>query len=151
MNLINIIKEELQNLNKDLNKTSLKSILNSNEAYAILDNSNAGESTWCAGGCAILAFALNILYKYPIYVIYDYDNNQIDHYIVKTPNNTFIDCDGEQQNILQNFKRKEGIKNKNLKIIEYSHKLKNTDIPIDINASNKLAELIKNQTNSVQS
>jgi hypothetical protein len=139
------------NLIKDLNKISLKSILNSNEAYAILDNSNAGESTWCAGGCAILAFALNILYKYPVYVIYDYDNNQIDHFIVKTSNNTFIDCDGEESNKLEQYKKREGLENKNLKTIEYSHNLKNTDIPIDMNASNKLAELIKNLTNSVQS
>jgi hypothetical protein len=134
-----VIKEEIVNF-----KSSLKKILNSNEAYEVLDNSKAGESTWCAGGCAILAYALNTLYGFPVYVIYDYNNNQIDHFMVKGNNNTFIDCDGEQKNILHNFKRKENLSNKKMGILKYSENLKNNGIPIDMEASQKLVELIKN-------
>jgi hypothetical protein len=137
MEVLNIVREEIVDF-----KSAFKKILNSNEAYEILDNSNAGASTWCAGGCAILAYALNIAYGFPIYVIYDLDLNQIDHFVVKTPNNTYIDCDGEQIHIINNFKRKERITN-NLKLLKYSIELKNNGIPIDMEASKKLAELLK--------
>lgn len=134
-----IVREEI---NEMQNKDNLLDILNSNEAYEILDSSDANNSTWCAGGCAILAFALNILYKYPVYVVYDYENNQIDHFLVKTPNNTYIDCDGEESNKLEQYKKREGLESKNLKIIRYSNDLRNTAIPIDMEASQKLADLI---------
>jgi hypothetical protein len=136
-----IVREEI---NEMQNKNTLKKILNSNEAYEILDNSKAGESTWCAGGCAILAFALNIVYGYPIYVIYDYDWKQIDHFIVKTPNNTYIDCDGEQKDIVSNFRKKEHYERPDVKlgILPYTQNLKNNGVPIDMEASQKLADLI---------
>jgi hypothetical protein len=137
-----IVREEI---NEMQNKNNLHDILNSNEAYEILDSSSAGESTWCAGGCAILAYALNIVYGYPIYVIIKpEDENSIDHFVVKTPNNTYIDCDGEQKNILQNFKRKEHYMNPNIKLnlVPYTKDLYNRSIPIDMKASQKLADLI---------
>ena len=125
-------------------KFNIKSILNTDAAYQTLDSSSAGKSTWCAGGCAILAYALNILYQYPVYVIYDYDNNQIDHFIVKTPSNTFIDCEGEQQNILKNYRNREGLRDKSLKVLRYNENLTNNGIFIDMQASQKLAELVRN-------
>lgn len=137
-----MVYEEIENF---INETQgIKKILNSREAYLILDNSNAGESTWCAGGCAILAFALNMVYNYPIYIIYDYDKKQIDHFVVKTPRDTFIDCDGEQKNIVNNFRKKEHFMNPGVKLglLPYDDSM-NTSIPIDMDASQKLAELIK--------
>lgn len=145
-----------ESLLNESQKSGIRTILNSDAAYQILDNSNAGESTWCAGGCAILAYALKMVYGYPIYVIYDYNYNRTQHFIVQTPRGTYIDCDGEQNDILRNFIRKEyfeekfkGIKS-NLKILPYTEDLKNDSIPIDMNASRKLAELIKNSENANQ-
>ena len=145
-----------ESLLNESQKSGIRNILNSDAAYQILDNSSAGESTWCAGGCAILAYALKMVYGYPIYVIYDYNYNRTQHFIVQTPRGTYIDCDGEQNDILRNFIRKEyfeekfkGIKS-NLKILPYTEDLKNDSIPIDMNASRKLAELIKNSENANQ-
>jgi hypothetical protein len=124
----------------------LKKILASREAYEILDNSKAGECTWCAGGCAILAHALNMLYGYPVYVVYNLDLGQADHFLVTTPQGTFIDCDGEQTDLLRNFRRKEFFDRPGtrLKIMPYNDSLKNAGIPVDMEASRKLAMLIKN-------
>jgi hypothetical protein len=132
---------------ENFSRKSIRTILDSDAAYIILDNSKAGESTWCAGGCAILAYALNIAYDFPIYVIYDYDLKQTDHFGVKTINNTYIDCDGEQREWLRNFKRKEFYMypNKKLGILPYTQKLYNSNIPIDMKASKKLATLFKPQ------
>lgn len=141
----NLLKEELE---ATIKKSPLKRILNSNEAYRILDNSEAEGSTWCAGGCAILAFALNMVYDYPIFIIYDYDWDQIDHFVVKTPNNTYVDCDGEQIDIVKNFKRKEHFERPDVKLglLPYSKTLKNNGIVIDMEASKRLAELIKQKS-----
>ena len=150
-----ISAKEPSNLNES-QKSGIRNILNSDAAYQILDNSSAGESTWCAGGCAILAYALKMVYGYPIYVIYDYNYKRTQHFIVQTPRGTYIDCDGEQKDILRNFIRKEYFEEKfkgvkpNLKILPYTEDLKNDSIPIDMNASQKLAELIKNSENANQ-
>lgn len=129
----------------NFNKKSVRAILDTDAAYEILDSTEADGSTWCAGGCAILAYALNIAYGYPIYVIYDYDYKQIDHFGVRTPNGAYIDCDGLQHDWLKNFKRKELYQtpNKKIGILPYSKDLRMTDIVIDMEASKKLAELFK--------
>jgi hypothetical protein len=139
----NAEKTKPQGINES-QKFSIKNILNTDAAYQILDSSSAGECTWCAGGCAILAYALNLLYKYPVYVIYDYTHNQIEHFMVKTPSNTFIDCEGEQRNILRNYRNREGLRDNNFKVLQYNENLNNNGIPIDMQASQKLAELIRN-------
>jgi len=132
---------------ENFSRKSMRAILNTDTAYAILDSTEANGSTWCAGGCAILAYALNIAYDYPIYVIYNYTDNQIEHFGVKTPNNTFIDCDGEQREWIRNFQRKEFYTKptKILKIIQYFKDMKTPDIVIDMEASKKLAVLFKPQ------
>jgi len=53
----------------NFSKKSIRSVIDSDAAYEILDSVTDG--TWCAGGCAILAFALNIAYGFPVYVIYN--------------------------------------------------------------------------------
>jgi hypothetical protein len=134
-----------------ITKTALRRIIDSDEAYLILDGTEAHGSTWCAGGCGILAEALNILYGYPLYAVYDHDWKQIDHMVVQTPRGTFIDCDGEQKGILANFKRKEHYNRPNvrLSLVPYEGKAKmlKNDIVIDRKASERLAELIKNELN----
>ncbi len=130
---------------ENFSKKSIRTIIDSDEAYAILDSTEANGSTWCAGGCAILAFALNIAFGLPIYVIYNYTTDQIDHFGVKNQNNTYIDCDGEQREWLRNFRRKEYYMNENHKlgILPYSKDLKINDIVIDMEASKKLVNLFK--------
>jgi hypothetical protein len=131
----------------NFNKKSIRTIIDSDAAYEILDNSGADGGTWCSGGCAILAFALNLAYGFPVYVIFDYDYNQIDHFGVKTPNGAYIDCDGLQHDWLRNFKRKELYQtpNKKIGILPYTKDLRMTDIVIDMEASKKLAQLFKPQ------
>jgi len=98
---------------------------------------------WTQGGCAILAFALNKAYSYPIYVIYDKDLNQADHFVVKTPRNTFLDYRGESKDIINKFKEDEMLWKKDLSLIPYEPGMNISDIVIDDKASNQLAELIK--------
>jgi hypothetical protein len=147
MKLKQIINEEIENLVKS--KRAIRQIIDSETAYAILDSTTANGSTWCAGGCAILAHALNIAYGYPVFVIYNSTDGQVEHFGVKTPDNTFIDCDGEQRDWLRNFRRKDFYLHpeKKLVVLPYSKDLNITDIVIDMNASKQLAGLIKPDLN----
>ena len=99
---------------------------------------------WTQGGCAILAFALNKAYGYPVYVIYDKDLNQADHFVVKTPRNTFLDYRGESKDIVNKFKEDEMLWKKDLSLIPYEPGMNISDIVIDDKASQQLAELINN-------
>src|SRR3990172_3761107 len=126
------------------NKT-LKSILDSDEAYLILDSSKATGTMWTQGGCAILAFALSKVYGYPVYVIYDNGFNQADHFVVKTPRNTFVDYRGETKDIINKFKEDEMLWKKDFSLVPYKTGMNMSDIVIDEKASDKLAELIKNK------
>ncbi len=130
-------------MRKKIDKNYINNILTSEIAYDILDSSNANGGTWCAGGCAILAFALNITYGFPVYVIYNKTLNQIEHFGVKTPDNTYIDCNGEQREWIRNFKRREFYMHPEyeLIILPYDNNLNNKHIPIDMSASKKLVEL----------
>jgi len=129
------------------NKT-LKSILDSDDAYEILDHSKAAGTMWTQGGCAILAFALNKAYGYPVYVIYDKDLDQADHFVVKTPRGTFLDYRGESKDIVNKFKEDEMLWKKDLSLIPYEPGMNISDIVIDDKASQKLAELIKSNNTS---
>ena len=138
----NIEKKEEQTLYEGKENNLLKNILDSDAAYEILDSTQAAGSTWMQGGCAILAFALNKAYVYPVYAIYDNDLKQIDHFVVKTPNNEFLDYTGEHKNIIDAFKEDEGLWGKDLSLVPYSNKLKNNGIVIDNKASLLLAKLM---------
>ena len=142
-----IISEELEKLLE--NKRAIRQIINTDAAYEILGNACADCSTWCEGGCAILAYALNIAYGYPVFVIYNSTDKQVEHFGVKTPNNTYIDCDGEQRDWLRNFRRKDFYMHpeKKLQILPYTNDLNISDIVIDMNASKQLAGLIKPDLN----
>lgn len=125
------------------NKNNLKSVLNSDEAYAILDDSPASGTMWTEGGCAILAFALNKAYGYPVYVIYDKTFDQVDHFVAKTPEGLFVDYYGPQKYILRNFKQREMLQDREMVLKPYEKGMNISDIVIDDKASTKLAELIK--------
>lgn len=142
----NISKETI---NETINKNPLKKTLDSNQAYALLDSTKAEGSTWAAGGCAILAFALNKLYDYPVYVLYDDVLKQADHFVVKTSRDTFIDYDGEQKNIIDNFKKREGITNK-LILMPYGPGINTPGIVFDDKASEKLAQMIKGNSELIK-
>lgn len=126
-------------------RKSIRKIIDSEEAYAILDSTKANGSTWCAGGCAILAHTLNIVYGLPVYIIYNHTLNHTEHFGVKTPNNTYVDCDGEQREWLRNFKKREFYMHPEhkLSIMQYTNGVNISDIIIDMDASQKLAKLFK--------
>ena len=139
----NIVIDEIQSFKK----RDLKAILGTQEAYDILESiSGCQDCTWAAGGCAILAYALNIITGYPIYVIYNYHDNQVEHFVVKTPTGTYIDGDGEQRDLLRNFRRRDfWFPEKRLGILPYKKGLNIEDIIVDMEGSKRLAEFIKSQ------
>lgn len=124
---------------------NIKDILNSDKMYEILDSCKATYGTTpCAGGCAVIAFALNKYYNYPIYVLYNNKKNVVDHFVVKTNNDTYLDCDGEHQNIVQSFKSREGIKD-NIVLLPYDVKMNIADMVIDNELINKILEYFKDE------
>lgn len=123
---------------------NLKKILSSDEAYKILDSSEKDLTSWCAGGCAILAFALNKIYNYPVYVIYNTDTDKVEHFIVKNDKGRFVDCDGEHINMLKDFKKREIVKG-GLQIIKYVTGMDIGDIVIDEKTINTLVKYLKSK------
>lgn len=138
------LRKYIRHILEEIDKKSLKSILDSDEAYEILDASPASGTMWTEGGCAILAFALNKAFGYPVYVIYDNTLDQADHFVAKAPDGSFIDYYGPQKNIVSNFKRREMLYDRKLVLLPYDSSINISDIVIDHEASQKLAELIKN-------
>lgn len=127
----------------------IKKIINSDAAYEILDSSNSAGSTWTSGGCAILAKALNSLYDYPIYVIYNRNFASPEHFGVMTPTGSIVDADGEHANTdewLQFFKENEIPRAGELIVYPYVSGMKMGGINFDQRASDKLADLIKNNS-----
>ena len=117
-------------------------LLKSKEAYDILDNSKAPDTTFQFGGCWILADALSIYYNLPIYVVYNKKKNIIEHFIVKL-NSMFLDSNGIQSKtqIIEKVADDGGYDVMNLDLIEYNKELDSSDIIKDIEASKKLIDL----------
>ena len=126
---------------------NIKKIINSEAAYEILDNSNCAGSTWTSGGCAILASALNKLEGYPIYVIFNKNFRSPEHFGVMTPSGSILDADGEHKNSKSwiNFlKNNEILRPGELVVYPYISGMKLDGVKLDDEASDKLAELIRN-------
>jgi GNAT superfamily N-acetyltransferase len=139
------VENQQTDLNEGLQKNNLKSVLNSDEAYAILDASPASGTMWTEGGCAILAFALNKAFGYQVYVIYDKTMGQVDHFVAKTPEGLFVDYYGPQKYIVRNFKQREMLQNRDMVLKPYEPGINISDIVIDEKASEDLANLIKSK------
>lgn len=118
--------------------------LESNDAYKLLDSGKANGGTWCAGGCAILAFAINKHLGYPVYVLYDDNKKQIEHFVVKSKEGTYIDCDGKHNDIIGDFIEREYYDG-DLSIMEYDDTMDAGEIPIDHNTIDKLVEVLKSK------
>ncbi len=130
---------------------NIKKILSTKEAYDILDDSNAKYTTWLAGGCKILADALNMVYYSEIYVIYNKKKNVIEHFGVLNDDGNIIDGDGvtkTPKKWLKNFSKNELVELDDLTIKKYiPNEHKESGIQTDVNASKKLADLIKTRLN----
>jgi len=131
----------------NFSKKSVRAILDTDAAFEILDSTKAEGSTWCAGGCAILAYALNIAFGFPVYVIYNVTVGQTEHFGVRAPNGTYIDCDGQNADWIRNFRRKDFYLHPEMKLqirpLYHPEDQNIEDIVIDMEASKKLAELFK--------
>jgi len=119
----------------------LKGILDSDEAYAILDNYAGG--TWTEGGCAILAFVLSKIYNVPVWVLYNTRKEIAEHFVVQVGENKYMDYDGIHDNMLKDFKENELIYDP-LLLKPYSKETPVGDIIISSQASNELYNLIVN-------
>ena len=136
---------EYLNLFLESVESSLKSILDSTEAYDILDRSSASGGTWMQGGCAILAFVMKQLYNYEIYVIFNLDKDNSEHFLAKDSENYYWDYEGKHQidrEYMEEYKSSEMI-NGNLKLMKWNPQIKSEGIPIDHIAIAELVELIK--------
>ncbi len=126
---------------------SLKKIVRTDAAFEILDNSNCAGTDWGSGGCAILAQALNKIEGYPIVVIYNLDYEGPEHFGVITPSGTILDHDGEHKNSkswLRFFIENEHYRSGALTFEYYTPDMNMDGVKFDQEASDKLAELIKN-------
>lgn len=144
--MIDKVKNVKQFVNENKQKIKdvpfLIKLLKSKDAYNILDNSKASDTTFQFGGCLILADALSIYYDLPIYVVYNKKKNIIEHFVVKL-NSMFLDSDGIQSKI-EIIKKvaDDGIYDiMDLDLIEYSKEMDSSDIIKDMEASKKLIEL----------
>ena len=141
--------EYLDLLLKESSQNQLKTILDSDIAYEILDRSKATGGTWSAGGCAILAFALNKLFGYEIYVIYNLDKDNTEHFMVmnKESPSYFVDYYGKHQwdkEYTMDYKRDEMIEG-DLVVKKWNSSIKSDGIPIDHSAISELVELFKSE------
>lgn len=126
----------------------VKKFKNNSAAWEILDFSSAGDAAdWMTGGCLILADAFNIAFGFPVYAIYNVDKKLIDHFVVKSPSGMYIDADGERKNIVESFAKKEMITDQ-LKLVKFESNMPIGEIPQDIEASKKLAKILKENINS---
>lgn len=125
---------------------NLKAIIRTDAAFDILDSSNCAGSDWGAGGCAILASALNKLAGYPIYVIYNEKFGGAEHFGVMTKSGSILDADGEHPNReawIKHFEETEMPRPGELVAIPYGRDVGMEGVKFDDKASEELAELIK--------
>lgn len=126
---------------------NLKKIIRTDAAFDILDSSNCAGSDWGAGGCAILASALNKLSGYPMYAIYNVGFDGVEHFGVMTPSGSILDHDGEHRNAdtwLLHFKKFEHPRSGKLIVVPWGDKvLKLGEVKFDEEASERLADLIR--------
>lgn len=122
----------------------LKRLLNSKTAYQLLDDSNAGQVTWTAGGCWILAQALNLyLENAPIYVVYNADKELVEHFVVKI-NDGYIDGDGfqDETKLIKKMIEVELVVGE-LEILKYDKSLNTENLIDDIGTAKELAILFE--------
>ena len=141
--MVNNIKPFVnKNKQKVKDVSYLIKLLKTKEAYYILDNSKAPDTTFQFGGCWILADALSLYYNLPIYVVYNKKKNIIEHFIVKL-NSMFLDSNGIQSKvqIIEKVADDGEYNIMDLGLVEYNKELDSSDIIKDIDASKKLIEL----------
>ena len=117
--------------------------LDSAESYQILDKVAGGD--WGEGGCAILAFALQMVFRGEIFCIYNSRLRQIEHFGLCTHREVFVDAGGVYcggSDWLAGF-CSDGVNRtqEDYVVVEYTVMLDNS-IVINKDASESLARLI---------
>jgi hypothetical protein len=125
--------ELLRENNLRLSK-QLKKMMSTREAYEILDSSSQTVgSTWSAGGCAVLAYALHkILPESQIIDIVNTQTRNTEHVAVVYQNRVY-DANGSvaAADFVDRFKKQELI-SADLKMVPHNAgRTKRSDIPID--------------------
>ena len=129
------------------NTQSLKRVLDSKAAYAILDSAIPSGVTWMQGGCAILAQALHKVFGYPVYVVYNNLLNQAEHLVVEVAPGKYMDY--ETIDAGREYTKEEMLSGElferlpNLSLIPFRPDINFTDIIFDDKASEAIAKLIK--------
>lgn len=115
---------------KELTSASLRRLINSKQAYAILDSTVGG--TWLEGGCALLALALSQLGFGVLTVLIGRNRgqseSQVQHWLVKTSQGTYLDGDGvsSERSLLRRWKNDESIDDISLRPAVNSDKIGET-------------------------
>jgi hypothetical protein len=89
----------------------LKHILASEEAYAIIDRTEARGSTWMSGGCAILAFAMHEIIPGAALYALGSNANKVEHVLLRLSDGRFFDGDGVsiEKQLVHRWKTQEGL------------------------------------------
>ena len=117
----------------------IKKILDSDEAYNILDRYVGG--TWTEGGCAILATALSKKYNAPIWVIYNQEKDTAEHFVIKLGNEKYMDYDGIHDNMIKDFRENELVLVDPLDMLPYKQGMNISDIVINNEAAIELYKI----------
>lgn len=122
-------------------------VLNSNEAYSLLDNALYPDpGTWNQGGCLILANAFADLFKDSGSVIsmMDKSTQKPTHYGFKFNNGAVVDFDGLHSN--ENDWVNSFCENESLNNINYiaTHFIENSEVKCNIEASFNISIMLKN-------
>jgi len=124
-----------------------------NEAFSILDEVADG-CDWSSGGCAILAQALNKLFGYPIYVVFNNGFEALENFVVNRGVEHFVVYDGEtfidgshvyknERELLRVFEKEENCREGELVVLPYTPELSVDGIVMDESAAVKLADFLK--------
>jgi hypothetical protein len=125
-------------------KSQFKKIINCAEAFEILDSTAAKGCDWGEGGCWILADALVEYYNAPLYCVYNSKYNHVEHFVIKTGRDIYLDYDGFRSstqifNEITRFTRR--FTNNDLMICPYRETLNTPEIVRDQEASKRLVDL----------
>lgn len=122
-------------------------VIDSDDGMALLDTTEARGGDWGAGGCAILAFALQeVLEGSEVVVIFHCDKDRVEHFGACLRRGEIVDAAGVYSGALdwlQDFSKESGIELDKLRVFGYDTDMNTNEIVIDTAASHRLAEMIR--------
>lgn len=146
----NQIRKQIRKIIFESKQTTFIDVLNSDEAFDIIDQSKAPNTTPMEGACWIVADALSMALNKPLYAVYNKKTDRIEHFLVKVGKGTFVHARGFEsetqvlRDVIEDLEMND-ITLQDLVLVPYEEvKNKAKNIVRDIEASKKIAELLQN-------